>query len=83
MSVPQVALQRSARREEGWEAPGDTDGESLAHACGRSAARQPYLYPDLDVPDTVMGRFEMLSATLILYFRRTRASARPGQEIAQ
>ncbi|OAP40506.1 ubiquinol-cytochrome C chaperone [Sinorhizobium glycinis] len=48
-----------------------------------AAARQPFLYSDLDVPDTVMGRFEMLSAILILYFRRTRASARTGQEIAQ
>ncbi len=48
-----------------------------------SAARRPYLYTDLDVPDTVMGRFEMLSASLILYFRRTRTSPRAGQEIAQ
>ncbi|MDX0628680.1 ubiquinol-cytochrome C chaperone [Sinorhizobium medicae] len=48
-----------------------------------AAARQPFLYTDLDVPDTVMGRFEMLSAVLILYFRRTRGSARAGQEIAQ
>jgi cytochrome b pre-mRNA-processing protein 3 len=30
-----------------------------------------------------MGRFEMLSAILILYFRRTRASGTSGQEIAQ
>lgn len=48
-----------------------------------AAARQPMLYESMDVPDTVMGRFEMVSAMLILYFRRTRASARPGQEIAQ
>ncbi|MCA1489957.1 ubiquinol-cytochrome C chaperone family protein [Sinorhizobium alkalisoli] len=48
-----------------------------------AAARQPFLYTDLDVPDTVMGRFEMLSAMLILYFRRTRSSPRTGQEIAQ
>lgn len=47
-----------------------------------AAARQPFLYESLDVPDTVMGRFEMLSGVLILYFRRTRASA-SGQEIAQ
>jgi cytochrome b pre-mRNA-processing protein 3 len=53
------------------------------YALLTAAARQPFLYTDLDVPDTVMGRFEMLSAILILYFRRTRASARPGQEIAQ
>ncbi|TCP87298.1 cytochrome b pre-mRNA-processing protein 3 [Rhizobium sp. PP-CC-3G-465] len=48
-----------------------------------AAARQPVLYESMDVPDTVMGRFEMVSAVLILYFRRTRASARAGQEIAQ
>ncbi|PDT85217.1 MULTISPECIES: ubiquinol-cytochrome C chaperone family protein [Sinorhizobium] len=53
------------------------------YALLTAAARQPFLYTDLDVPDTVMGRFEMLSAILILYFRRTRASARTGQEIAQ
>lgn len=43
----------------------------------------PFFYTDCAVPDTVMGRFEMLSAVLILYFRRTRASATSGQEIAQ
>jgi cytochrome b pre-mRNA-processing protein 3 len=48
-----------------------------------SAARMPALYERLGVPDTVMGRFEMLSAVMILFFRRTRASATSGQEIAQ
>ncbi len=48
-----------------------------------ASARRPVLYAELGVPDTVMGRFEMLSAVLILYFRRTRLSARAGQEIAQ
>ncbi|OLP60120.1 ubiquinol-cytochrome C chaperone [Xaviernesmea oryzae] len=47
------------------------------------SARQPFLYAERGVPDTVMGRFEMISAVLILYFRRTRASGRAGQEIAQ
>lgn len=53
------------------------------YATLTKAARHPYLYEALDVPDTVMGRFEMLSAVLILYFRRTRASGTSGQEIAQ
>jgi cytochrome b pre-mRNA-processing protein 3 len=48
-----------------------------------SAARMPDFYVRLDVPDTVMGRFEMLSVVMILFFRRTRASATSGQEIAQ
>jgi cytochrome b pre-mRNA-processing protein 3 len=53
------------------------------YAMLTKAARHPYLYEVLDVPDTVMGRFEMLSAILILYFRRTRKSGTSGQEIAQ
>lgn len=48
-----------------------------------AAAREPGLYEALGVPDTVMGRFEMLSAVLILYFRRTRSCSTSGQEIAQ
>ena len=53
------------------------------YATLTKAARHPYLYEALEVPDTVMGRFEMLSAMLILYFRRTRTSDTSGQEIAQ
>jgi len=48
-----------------------------------ATARTPVFYAELGMPDTVMGRFEMLSIVLILYFRRTRQSARSGQEIAQ
>ncbi|MBB3963925.1 cytochrome b pre-mRNA-processing protein 3 [Rhizobium metallidurans] len=53
------------------------------YATLTSAARTPAFYESLNVPDTVMGRFEMLSAVMILFFRRTRASATSGQEIAQ
>ncbi|MFB2551201.1 ubiquinol-cytochrome C chaperone family protein [Ensifer soli] len=53
------------------------------YALLTEAGRQPSLYLGHDVPDTVMGRFEMLSAVFILYFRRTRHSGRAGQEIAQ
>jgi cytochrome b pre-mRNA-processing protein 3 len=48
-----------------------------------SAARTPAFYIDMNAPDTVMGRFEMLTIMLILYFRRTARSERSGQEIAQ
>ncbi|NWJ22825.1 ubiquinol-cytochrome C chaperone family protein [Rhizobium sp. RM] len=48
-----------------------------------SAARTPEFYLDMGVPDTVMGRFEMLAAVMILYFRRTKTSDVSGQEIAQ
>lgn len=53
------------------------------YAALTAMARQPGFYADLDVPDTVMGRFEMLSAVMILFFRRTRSSETSGQEIAQ
>ncbi len=45
--------------------------------------RDPVFYTDLDVPDTVMGRFEMLSIVMILFFRRTRGAGTSGQELAQ
>jgi len=53
------------------------------YAALTSAARKPFFYSDLDVPDTVMGRFEMLSIVMILFFRRTAKSDASGQELAQ
>jgi cytochrome b pre-mRNA-processing protein 3 len=53
------------------------------YAALGATAREPAFYADLDVPDTVMGRFEMLSLVMILFFRRTRRSETSGQEIAQ
>ncbi|MFD1743962.1 ubiquinol-cytochrome C chaperone family protein [Rhizobium helianthi] len=48
-----------------------------------STARIPFFYSDMDVPDTVMGRFEMLCLVMILFFRRTGKSGVSGQELAQ
>ncbi|MCJ8519260.1 cytochrome b pre-mRNA-processing protein 3 [Pseudorhizobium tarimense] len=53
------------------------------YASLTSAARNPVFYSDLGVPDTVMGRFEMLSIVMILFFRRTARSGVSGQELAQ
>jgi cytochrome b pre-mRNA-processing protein 3 len=53
------------------------------YAALTSAARMPAFYSDMGVPDTVMGRFEMLSAVMILFFRRTAKSGSSGQELAQ
>ncbi len=53
------------------------------YATLTSAARDPVFYTDLGVPDTVMGRFEMISIVMILFFRRTAKSDVSGQEIAQ
>lgn len=48
-----------------------------------ASARDPVLYTDMNVPDTVMGRFEMVSLHLILYLRRMRALGAGGQGMAQ
>jgi cytochrome b pre-mRNA-processing protein 3 len=53
------------------------------YALLTQAARTPQFYLALDVPDTVMGRFEMLSLIMILYLRRTTKSQTSGQEVAQ
>lgn len=47
------------------------------------SARNPVFFESMNVPDTVMGRFEMLSIALILYFRRTSSAGDPVKAIAQ
>jgi cytochrome b pre-mRNA-processing protein 3 len=53
------------------------------YATLTEAARNPTFYTRHHVPDTVMGRFEMLSIVMILFFRRTAKSGTSGQELAQ
>lgn len=53
------------------------------YAALTALGRDPYFYTDLHVPDTVMGRLEMLSVAMILYFRRTRSAGQSGREVAQ
>jgi cytochrome b pre-mRNA-processing protein 3 len=48
-----------------------------------TAARAPAFFQAMNVPDTVMGRFEMLSIALILYFRRTSSASDEVRAIAQ
>ncbi|AJY47671.1 ubiquinol-cytochrome C chaperone family protein [Martelella endophytica] len=48
-----------------------------------TTARQPCFYTHYHVPDTVMGRFEMLSAVMILFLRRTANSGAGGKGLAQ
>jgi len=47
------------------------------------AARTPVFYEAMGVPDTVMGRFEMISVHLLLYLRRTRSAGVVAESIAQ
>jgi cytochrome b pre-mRNA-processing protein 3 len=48
-----------------------------------TAARQKAFYRSANVPDTVMGRFEMLSVVMILYFRRCGKAPAVAKDISQ
>ncbi|PRX06601.1 UNVERIFIED_ORG: cytochrome b pre-mRNA-processing protein 3 [Martelella mediterranea] len=48
-----------------------------------ATARQPCFFTDYGVPDTVMGRFEMLSVVMILFLGRTSKSSESGKQMAQ
>jgi cytochrome b pre-mRNA-processing protein 3 len=48
-----------------------------------AAARQPVFYSDWSVPDTPLGRFEMLSLHMFLFQHRLRGEAGISGEIAQ
>ncbi len=46
-------------------------------------ARQPVFYADLAVPDTPLGRFEMIALHAYLLFRRLRGADRDAAALAQ
>lgn len=48
-----------------------------------AAARQPHFYSDWGVPDTPLGRFEMLSLHVFLFLHRLRSETGTAVEIAQ
>jgi cytochrome b pre-mRNA-processing protein 3 len=48
-----------------------------------AAARQPLFYSDWNVPDTPLGRFEMLSLHMFLFQHRLRGEGGASREIAQ
>jgi cytochrome b pre-mRNA-processing protein 3 len=54
-----------------------------AYAAIVAAARQKHLYAGLMIPDTPLGRFESLSAHLVLFLRRTKDAAAPLPALAQ
>ena len=47
------------------------------------AGRHPVFYSHWDVPDTVMGRFEMISLHMVLYFRNSRRAGETAGLLAQ
>jgi cytochrome b pre-mRNA-processing protein 3 len=61
---------------------GPTAAEALyAHAVERS--RQPALYAKMGAPDTVEGRFELLTAHIILTVERLNAEGEQGRGAGQ
>lgn len=46
-------------------------------------ARQPVYYAEMRVPDTVMGRFEMLSILMVLFFRGAKAAGPSVEALSQ
>ncbi len=46
-------------------------------------ARDPVYYAKLNVPDSVMGRFEMLSVVMVLFFRAARAAGPSVEALSQ
>ena len=48
-----------------------------------AAARQPLFYAEWGVPDSPLGRYEMLSLHLFLVLHRLRAASAAGKGIAQ
>lgn len=46
-------------------------------------ARQPEFYTDLCVPDTLEGRFDMISLHVFLILRRLKHEGQPMQELGQ
>lgn len=48
-----------------------------------AAARTPVFFAQMNVPDSVMGRFEMLSLFMVLFFRRTDSAGPAVKQLAQ
>ena len=48
-----------------------------------AAARQPVLYADWGVPDTPLGRYEMVALHLFLVLHRLRGESGPAADLAQ
>ena len=48
-----------------------------------AAARDPYFYADLGVPDTLDGRFDLIGLHACLLIRQLRTLPPPGQAVAQ
>ncbi|GAA0783141.1 ubiquinol-cytochrome C chaperone [Roseibium denhamense] len=59
------------------------DAEHRVYCEIVAQARQPVFYTDFVVPDTIDGRFDMIVAHAVLYFRRMRGEDKKTSEFAQ
>jgi len=55
----------------------------LLYGAAVAAARDPYLYASIGVPDTLDGRFDLVGLHAFLLIRRLRHAAEPGPALAQ
>lgn len=60
-----------------------TDAVHAVYSAIVAQSRQPVFYADWGVPDTVTGRFDMISLHLVLLLRRLRADKKQGAAFAQ
>jgi cytochrome b pre-mRNA-processing protein 3 len=60
-----------------------TEAVYAVYAAIVAQSRQPRFYAEWGVPDTVTGRFDMISLHMALLFRRLRAEGKPVSEFAQ
>ena len=55
----------------------------LLYGAAVAAAREPYLYERLGIPDTLDGRFDAITVYVFLLIRRLRSAPQPGPAVAQ
>jgi cytochrome b pre-mRNA-processing protein 3 len=55
----------------------------ILYSAAVAAARDPYLYTAVGVPDTLDGRFDLVGLHAFLVIRRLQAQPRPGADLAQ
>ena len=67
----------------GFRGRGNRELTDAIYAGIVAAARQPGLYAQMNVPDTPLGRFEMLSLHMLFFLERVEGEAGVIRDIAQ
>lgn len=55
----------------------------VLYGAAVAAARDPFLYETVGVPDTLDGRFDLVGLHAFLVIRRLQAEPKPGPDLAQ